>query len=119
MAFSDIIETIKEAFRSFLDKVKGIIDKIVAKIVDFTKHIVNWFKSLNLIKGRHIPFITNKKEFVKMLHNAPVYDTGGKIFSGVYDEHTGDIIAAREVEAEELDEKTEEALQGEELAVLA
>lgn len=113
---SPYLNSIREAFRAFMEKVKGIVKKIITKIIDFANQVVGWFRSLPLIKGRHIPFISNRQEFKDMLQNAPVVDVG--LFEGVYDEQTDEITELRYIGAEEYDEKTESILGDEDLVVL-
>ncbi len=114
---SPYLNGIIEAFKAFMEKVKGIVEKIITKIINFKNQVVDWFRNLPLIKGRHIPFITNKQEFKEMLKNAPVVEVG--IFEGVYDEQTDEITDLRYIGAEEYDEKTESLLENEDLVVLA
>ena len=59
---SPYLNGIIEAFKAFMEKVKGVVKTIFTRIVDFKNQIVGWFKSLNLIKGIHIPFITHMVE---------------------------------------------------------
>lgn len=114
---SPYLNGIIEAFKAFMEKVKGIVEKIITKIINFKNQVVDWFRNLPLIKGRHSPFITNKQEFKEMLKNAPVVEVG--IFEGVYDEQTDEITNLRYIGAEEYDEKTESLLENEDLVVLA
>lgn len=114
---SPYLNGIIEAFKAFMEKVKGIVEKIITKIINFKNQVVDWFRNLPLIKGRHLPFITNKQEFKEMLKNAPVVEVG--IFEGVYDEQTDEITDLRYIGAEEYDEKTESLLENEDLVVLA
>lgn len=114
---SPYLNGIIEAFKAFMEKVKGIVEKIITKIINFKNQVVDWFRNLPLIKGRHIPFISNKQEFKEMLKNAPVVEVG--IFEGVYDEKTDEITDLRYIGAEEYDEKTESLLENEDLVVLA
>lgn len=113
---SPYLEAIREAFRAFMEKVKGIIEKIITTIINFKNQVVDWFKNLQLKKGRDIPFISNKQEFRELLQNAPVVDVG--LFEGVYDEKTDEITKLRYIGAEEYDEKTESVLGDEDLVVL-
>lgn len=116
MALSDFFESIINAFKAFIEKVKGIIKNIIAKIVNFAKQIKEWFLNLPLIKGRHIPFLTKKNEIKEMIKNAPVRNIG--IFEGVYDEQTDEITEARYIAADEMDEDTRKVLGNEDLVVL-
>ena len=64
---SPYLQGIAEAFKAFMEKVKGIVNIIIAKIVDFKNQIFNWIKNHPLIKGRHIPFLTRREDFKEML----------------------------------------------------
>lgn len=113
---SPYLNAIREAVKAFMEKVKGIVEKIITKIINFKNQVVEWFKNLQLKKGKDVPFISNKQEFREMLHNAPVVDVG--LFEGVYDEQTDEITNLRFIGAEEYDQKTKAVLGDEELVVL-
>ena len=114
---SPFLQRIGEAFKAFIEKVKGIVETLIARILDFKSQIVDWFKIHPLIKGRHVPFLTRKEEFKTMLKNAPTVKVG--LFEGVYDEQTDEITDLRYIAADEYDEKTKQVLGNEELVVLA
>jgi hypothetical protein len=114
---SPYLQGIAEAFKAFMEKVKGIINIIIAKIVDFKNQIFNWIKNHPLIKGRHIPFLTRREDFKEMLKNAPTRKIEG-LFEGIYDDQTDEITDLQYIAADELDEKTEEVLGNEDLVVL-
>ncbi len=106
---SPFLNSIKEAFRAFMEKVKGIVKTIIAKIVEFKNQIVAWFKKHPLIKGKHVPFLTQRQEFKDMLKNAPKVKVEG-LFEGIYDEQTDEITDLQYIEADELDQETKEKL---------
>ena len=129
MNFIDDIKTflnpIKEALMAFIEKVKGIVKKIIAKIVDFKNQVVGWIKQHPLIKGKEVPFLMNKKGFGQMLKDAPtvhIPDLFGEeevgLFEGIYDELADEITDLRYIAADEYDEKTKQVLGNEELVVL-
>ena len=109
----ELIQLIKSAFQY----IKNLIRKIVDGILNFTKHVVGWFKSLNLLPGQDVPFVANKEQFKAALKSAPVKDVG--IFKGVYNEVTDEITHAEYIEADSLDKQTREVLGNEELVVLS
>lgn len=113
---SPYLNGIIEAFKAFMEKVKGVVKTIFTRIVDFKNQIVGWFKSLNLIKGIHIPFITNMVEFKTMLKNAP--EVYGGVFEGVFDEQTNEITNLQYIAANQYDKMTAELLNKDELVVL-
>lgn len=115
---SPFLNSIKEAFRAFIEKVKGIVETIIAKIVEFKTQIVDWFKQQKLKKGRDIPFLTTKQEFRDWIKNAPRKNIGLGLIEGVYDEQTDEITDLRYISADEYDEKTKEVLGNDELVVL-
>ena len=107
----ELIQLIKNAFQY----IKNLFRKIIDGILNFAKHVVGWFKSLNLLPGQDVPFIASK-EFGEKLKIAPVKNVG--IFQGVYNEMTNEITHAAYVEADSLDNQTREILGNEELVVL-
>ena len=115
---SPFLNSIKEAFRAFIEKVKGIVETFIAKIVEFKTQIVDWFKQQKLKKGRDIPFLTTKQEFRDWIKNAPRKNIGLGLIEGVYDEQTDEITDLRYISADEYDEKTKEVLGNDELVVL-
>lgn len=108
------IEYIKKAFAYIVNLVR----KVINGIINFAKNIVNWFKTLNLVQKRDVPFLANANslEFQKMLKTAPVKDVG--IFKGVYNEETNEITHHEFVEADGLDQETKDVLGNENLVVL-
>ena len=115
---SPYLNGIIEAFKAFMEKVKGVVKTIFTRIVDFKNQIVGWFKSLNLKKGIHIPFITKMEDFKTMLKNAPKVNGGVFLFAGVYDEQTDEITNLQYIAANQYDKMTAELLNKEELVVL-
>lgn len=113
---SPYLNGIIEAFKAFMEKVKGVVKTIFTRIVDFKNQIVGWFKSLNLIKGRHIPFISNRIDFKTLLANAPTVQAF--VFAGVFDEQTNEITNLQYIAANQYDKMTAELLNKEELVVL-
>ena len=113
--FGDIISWIKNAISRLVDFVIKFIDGIL----DFAKHVVSYFKNLNLDKDKQTPFIANANtsEFKQMLNRAPRKNVG--IFQGVYNEETDEIEHAEYIDADNIDSKTRNTLGGESLAVLS
>lgn len=107
-----------EGLKRFFAASYRYIKRFVNGILNFFKEVVNYLKNLPLIKGRDTPFIvdTNASEFKEMLKRAPVKDCG--IFTGTYNEQTDEIENGKMVEADALDERTKQVLDGESLVVL-
>ena len=110
--FDSIIAAIKAAFRYIVNLVR----KVINGILNFTKQVVNWFKSLRLDPQKDTPFIADASEFKEMLKAAPKKNVG--IFEGVYNEETDEITANRYLDADEVDQKTKDVLGNESLVVL-
>lgn len=108
-----LISYIKDAF-AFL---KNIVTRVINGILNFAKHVVAWFKNLNLNPQKDIPFVLRNKEvFKEQLANAPVKNVG--IFAGVYNQDTDTISHIEYKEADQLDSQTRQVLGDEELVVL-
>lgn len=112
----DLYDAIASAVHNFIEMVKGMIKTIVIAIVNFKNQVVNWFKNLPLIKGRHIPFISQREDFRTMLKNAPRKKCG--IFEGVYDEQTDAISNLQYIAADQLDAQTKQYLGNEPIVIL-
>ncbi|MGN0223122.1 MAG: hypothetical protein ACI4AM_03740 [Muribaculaceae bacterium] len=110
-------ESIVNAFKSFLQRVKNFFRKIINGILNFFRDVVSYFKGLRLRQGTQVPFIANREKFKEMLHNAPVKNVG--IFSGVYNEVTDEIENVQDLQADALDAQTKQVLGNEELVVLS
>lgn len=109
-----IIEYIKQAFAL----IKNLVVKVINGCVNFVKHIVGWFKGLNLIQKRDVPFIANanSQEFREMLKHAPIKNAN--IFEGVYNEETGKITHHTYLDADSVDQQTSDVLKNDNLVVL-
>lgn len=120
MGIKDILEgcydAIASAMRQFIEMVKGMVKTIVTAVVSFKNQVVNWFKTLPLIEGRHIPFISQREDFRTLLNNAPRKKIG--IFEGVYDEQTDEISNLQYIAADQLDTQTKQVLGNEPIVVL-
>ena len=115
-SIDDLYDAIASAVHQFIEMVKGMIKTIVTAVVNFKNQVVNWFKNLPLIKGRHIPFISQREDFRTMLKNAPRKNVG--IFEGIYDEQTNDITDLQYIAADQLDAQTKQVLGKEQIVVL-
>lgn len=109
-------ESIVNAFKSFLQRVKNFFRKIINGILDFFRDVVNYFKGLRLRQGTDIPTIFDREKFKELIHNAPVKNVG--IFTAVYNEETDEIENVQEIQADALDEQTKAILGDEKLVVL-
>lgn len=114
----DILEFIWDGIAGIFEMVVDFISLIIDGILEFSRHVVQYFRGLKLRKGRDMPFIANEQseKFRQMIHQAPVKDAG--IFQGTYNEDTNEIENCRSLEADELDEKTKQILGNEPLVVL-
>ncbi|MEE1542697.1 MAG: hypothetical protein UF067_09535 [Paludibacteraceae bacterium] len=112
--FGDIISWIKNA----ISRLVGFIKKVINGIFNFAKHMVSYFKNLNLNQEEQTPFIANANtpEFKQMLGCAPKKNVG--IFQGVYNDQTEEIEHAEYIEADKIDSKTKDVLGRESLVVL-
>lgn len=105
--------------------IKKFFIVIINGIINFGKHVVQWFRGLSLNRSRHIPFIMDgdKTKFKEQLKAARVENVGiftkeATIINGVYDEITDEIINHEVIGADELDETTLKILGNESLVVL-
>ena len=94
----------------------NLVEKIIVGVLNFAKHIVGWFRGLNLNPNRHVPFIADKEKFKQLLTNAPVKKVG--VFKGVYDQVTDEISNSEYIGADSLDQQTKNILANEDLVVL-
>ncbi|MGM9816408.1 MAG: hypothetical protein ACI304_05050 [Lepagella sp.] len=111
-----MFDIIYDALEALFEWVKDIARKVINGVLSFFHHVVDYFKGLRLRKGRDIPFIADKEMLADMIHQAPVKDVG--IFEATYNEDTNEIENYRLLEADELDERTEDLLEDEKLVVL-
>ena len=111
------VNVIMDALRNFFTALKKFVQKIIQGIISFVKEIVNYFKTLNLVQNRDIPFIANTEQLKEMIKNAPVKNVG--IFEATYNQQTEEIENARYLAADEIDEQTQEVLGKEQLVVLS
>lgn len=111
----DIIDWIKNA----ISKVVDFVIRVIEGVLDFVRHVVSYFRNLNLNPNKHTPFIANANspEFKQMLRRAPNKNVG--IFKGVYNEETDEIEHSEFVEADALDSQTKNVMQNEPLVVLS
>ena len=109
------MELIKLIFDA-ISRLISFVVKIIEGVLNFVKHIKEWFQSLRLSSGVDIPFIARKDALRDMIKSAPVKDVG--IFCGVYNESKDEITAAQDIQADSLDRQTQDLLKGEPLVVL-
>ncbi len=103
-----IFSSISSALRTFFEYVKHIVRKVIHGVLNFFRHVVGYFKDLHLRRERDTPFIMDSEQLKNMIHNAPVEDVG--IFAGVYNEDTNTIEQGQMLQADQLDQKTQEIL---------
>lgn len=99
-----IVQTLGNFFRM----IGRALKRLVIRFIQFSKHVVTWFKQLSLNPQEDTPFVVDAERMSELLHDAPVVDCG--IFEGVYNEETNTITHHRLIEAEDLDEQTESIL---------
>lgn len=106
-----MLDLIFGAIGSLLSFIGEIVATIIDGIISFAKHVVGWFRGLQLRRGRDIPFIAdgNSEQFKEMLDHAPEMNVG--IFEGVFDEETGEITDYQYLEADQVDAKTRQAFE--------
>lgn len=112
----NFIKSIIEAIKRFLEKLKNFVKRIINGILNFIKEVVNYFKALKLVKDKDIPFIADADQFKEMIKDAPVKNVG--IFEGTLNAETDEIENVRYIAADEVDEQTEEVMNGESVVVL-
>lgn len=110
------VNIIMDALKNFFTALKDFVRTIIQGAISFVKEIVNYFKTLKLVKGKDIPFIANTEQLKEMIKNAPVKNVG--IFEATYNEETDEIENARYLAADEIDEETQNVLGNEQLVVL-
>lgn len=108
-----LVDIIREAIAF----VKRVFRRIIDGILNFFKHVVDWFKKLKLNPKKDIPFVADKEAFKNSLKSAPVKDYG--LFQGVFDEQADEITHFECVEADAVDEETRRCLGNEDLVVLS
>ena len=105
---SELAKTVAGAIKNFFETIGQALKIIVVAIINFAKQVVNYFRGLNLKQGEDIPFIVENSKLKDMIHEAPVKKGG--IFEGVYNESEDRITEGRVINANDLDEKTEDIL---------
>lgn len=108
MAFKHAVSVIWEGIKEFFQSVINIIKKVIRGVLNFLKEVVDYFKKLALDPRKNIPFLIDSEGLKKKIKNAPRMNVG--IFEGVYNEDIDEITNGRLVEAEALDEQTQDAL---------
>lgn len=111
------MEQIKQYIRQALAWLKQLYCRIVNGILNFARHIVGWFQSLNLNPKKEIPFIADKSLLKERIKNAPVKNVG--IFKGVYNEELDEITHSEYLAADEIDNETIGVMGDETLVVLS
>ncbi len=105
---SGLANTIVGAIENFFETIGKALKIIVVGIINFVKQVVNYFRGLKLNQHEDVPFIVDNSKLKNMIHNAPVKKVG--IFEGVYNENEDCITEGRVINANDLDEKTEDIL---------
>jgi hypothetical protein len=103
--WSGIWDAIKQLFNGFV----RILKRIIEGILNFAKHVVNWFKMLNLNPATQTPFIMDAKNLSSVIAKAPKVDCG--IFAGVYDNQSETITECEIIEADKFDSTTKSVLR--------
>ena len=105
---SGLANTIVGAIENLFETIGKALKIIVVGIINFVKQVVNYFRGLKLNQHEDVPFIVDNSKLKNMIHNAPVKKVG--IFEGVYNENEDCITEGRVINANDLDEKTEDIL---------
>ena len=108
MAFKHAVSVIWEGIKEFFQSVVNIVRKVIRGVLNFVKEVVNYFKKLALDPRKDTPFLIDSEVLKEKIKNAPRVNVG--IFEGVYDEDTNEITNVRQVEADALDEQTQDVL---------
>lgn len=126
--FNSIIEDAKHLVQTLFSYFKkkatngssqiSILERItISGTLIFEQHVVGWFKKIcNLNQEVDTPFVANAILFKEMLGTSPTKSAA--IFQGVYNEEADEITHNQYVEADALDDKTQEILGSEPLVVL-
>ncbi len=81
----------------------------VEGFLDFRKHVVSWFKMLNLNPATQTPFIIDVNDLSSMMPSLSKINCG--LFLGVYDDESKTIIKSEIIQADEFDSNTKSVLE--------
>lgn len=116
MAFKHAISVIWEGIKEFFQSVGNVIKKIIRGVLNFAKEVVDYFKSLALDPRKDTPFLIDSEVFKEKIKKAPRVKVEGLftkqcgLLEGVYNEDTNEITNVRQVEADALDEGTQDVM---------
>lgn len=96
------------------------VSVVIDTIISFYSEVVEYFKSLRLKAGVHIPFIFGKDSPIASQIGGLIENTHGGpgVYEGVFNEKTDQLDSLRWVEGTELDEQTANAIKNKKLVVL-
>lgn len=126
--FDSIVEDAKQFVQSLLFRFMRLMTKgtdyrpnfdriIICGTLNFEQHVVGWFKKINNLDQKvDTPFVADASQFKDLLGTVPTKPVA--IFQGVYNEEADEITHSQYVEADALDDKTQEFLGNEPLIVL-
>lgn len=107
-----VFSSIWEGLKKLYSKIANFVKRVFRAIVNFAKDVVDYFKRLNLNPKQDTPFVIDAGELGQRIKEAKKVNVG--IFQGVYHEDTNTITDCREIEADNLDNQTQEVMkQGE------
>ena len=80
--------------------------------------VTAWFKTLPLIKGKHIPFVAKASKFAELLKIDKLEVKENSYIMGVYDDNKGEIEHIKLVHAQQVDAKFATMMGNEPIVVL-
>ena len=81
--------------------------------------VVSYFKSLPLIKGRHIPFVARANGFIKYFPNISIPNGEYNVVLGVYDESSDKLSTLKAIVSQKWDSEFATMIGKEDLIVLS
>ena len=96
------------------------ITVIIDTMISFYSEVVEYFKSLRLEQGVHIPFIFGEDSPIASQLSGLRTDTheGPGVYEGVFNEKTEQLDSLRWVEGTGMDEETSNAIKNKDILVL-
>lgn len=121
-----MIDAIIDALSRGVQWLAKLIVNFINRVIEFVRDIKEWFRSLNLKRGTHVPFIARPNEFKDLLAKAPVIHEPGifsddnSVIEGVFDNDKDAISDIRLIHSDGgLDKRTRDLLKDDELIVLS
>lgn len=102
------IQTVSNAISNFFRKIGRALKRFFTKLIELIAHIREYFRNLRLDPTEDSPFVVDAGKMHELFEGSPKVNLG--IFEGVYNEETNSITHHRLIEAEKLDDKTQDLL---------